>query len=107
LTGEILYADTFGNLLTSLGRFDRLSTETLRFSPWIHGLQGFDIQNRRLQLKLMDGSLLPLVKTFGEIPPGGCAAVVGSTGLLEIAANRSSAADLLKLHDGDLIQLLF
>jgi S-adenosylmethionine hydrolase len=43
--------------------------------------------------------------TYTQIPPGRPAALVGSSGLLEIAANRDSAAEILKLNEGALVTL--
>jgi S-adenosylmethionine hydrolase len=41
------------------------------------------------------------VDTFGHIPNGESAALAGSSCLLDIAANRRSAAEILNLKDGD------
>lgn len=107
LSGEILFADKYGNLLTSLGRFERLEEGKVRFEPWLPGLDGADMQAKSVQVKLPDGSPLPLVSTFGDIIPGRCAALIGSSGLLEIASNQTSAANLLKLPRGEIIHLLY
>jgi S-adenosylmethionine hydrolase len=61
LSGEILFADRFGNLLTSLGRFDRMDGEQLKFEPWLPGLAGIKMRAASVRLKLPDGSSLPLV----------------------------------------------
>ncbi len=107
LTGEILFADKFGNLLTSLGRFERLEESELKFKSWIPGLESFNLKAKNMQVKLPDGSLLPLVNTFSEIIPGKCAVLIGSSGLLEIVSNQISAATLLKLQPGEIIRLLY
>jgi S-adenosylmethionine hydrolase len=105
LKGEILYADKFGNLLTSLGRFERMETGKVMLKPWIPGLHEAILEDQSLQLELPDGCMLPLVSTFADIIPGQCAALIGSSGLLEIASNRERAADLLKLQDGEILNL--
>ncbi len=107
LAGEVLYADTFGNLLTSLGRFQVLADGDLKFIPWLPGLEEISVPGRGLKIKLPDGRYLPLSSTFGEIQPGSCAALIGSSGLIEIASNQASAADLLKLRSGEIIYLLY
>jgi S-adenosyl-L-methionine hydrolase (adenosine-forming) len=106
LEGEVLYADRFGNLLTSLGRFDWAGSEKINFYPWLPGseAQSFTVEN--LRLVLPGGQELLLVKTFQDAPEGGCAALAGSTGLLEIVSNRRSAADLLILDRGSRIMLV-
>jgi S-adenosylmethionine hydrolase len=47
------------------------------------------------------------VSTFADIQPDDCAVLVGSSGLMEIAANRSRAVEILGLSEGDLITLRF
>mgnify|MGYP002640437976 CR=1 FL=1 len=105
LRGEILHADHFGNLLTSLGQFMRITDHSWQLSPWFGTLPEQTIDPAQYQLKLPDGRTLPWAKTFGEIPAGTCAALIGSTGLIEIAANLQSAANLLNLHGGELISI--
>jgi S-adenosyl-L-methionine hydrolase (adenosine-forming) len=107
LAGEVLYADTFGNLLTSLGRFDRQAGGFLEFIPWLPGLDSTNLPIQDMKIKLPDGKLLSLTGTFGEIIPGNCAALIGSSGLIEIASNQASAADLLELRAGETVYLLY
>lgn len=107
LMGEILFADTFGNLLTSLGRFDRSLPGTIKYNPWLPNREAVILSNPTPVVQLPDGYQLPIVNTFGDIPTGQCAALVGSSGLIEIASNRSSAAELLKLSGGDPVQLIY
>jgi S-adenosylmethionine hydrolase len=107
VAGEILSADHYGNLLTSLGCFNQLEEGKLEFFPWLPGPAKASLKSLNFRLKLPDGRLLPWVKTFTEISPGGCAVLIGSSGLLEIAANRASASDLLGLSSGDMVQLLY
>ncbi|RME07664.1 MAG: hypothetical protein D6803_03325 [Anaerolineae bacterium] len=105
IRAEILHADRFGNLLTSLGRFAREAFGRWRFSPWIGELAPQELDLHATRLALPDGNTLRWVNTFGEIPPGQCAALVGSTGLVELVANRRSAAEILGLQGGETIIL--
>ena len=109
--GEILYADHFGNLLTSLGLFSRLNQRDLL---WRGPLGGDTAQRRSLgvdwtaaRLALQDGSILKTAETFAHIPAGRCAGLIGSTGLVELAANAGSANNLLNINAGDPITLNF
>jgi S-adenosylmethionine hydrolase len=106
LEGEILYADRFGNYLTSLGVFLLQPENRLLFHPWLSGVDSGVFDFHQTRLILPDGAGLPLVETFGQIPPGEVAVLVGSSGLLEIAANRLSAAEMLRLEAGTLIRLI-
>jgi S-adenosylmethionine hydrolase len=107
LVGEIFCADHYGNLLTSLGRLKYLKEGKMEFLPWLPGPVKASLESQDFRLRLPDGNLLPLVRTFMDIAPGGCAVLIGSSGMLEIAANRASAANLLGLSSGDRIQLLY
>ncbi|MBK5107798.1 MAG: SAM-dependent chlorinase/fluorinase, partial [Anaerolineales bacterium] len=51
--------------------------------------------------------LINWVQTFANIPPGECGILVGSTGLLEIAAFNASAQTITNLSVGDPVALLF
>ncbi len=107
LKGQILYPDRFGNLLTSLGKFTRLTDNRLAFKPWIGDATPFSVHPEDLQMELPNGRVLPWAKTFAEVPPGECAAILGSSGLVEIVANRQSAANLLNLQPDEPVTLRF
>lgn len=103
--GEILHADHFGNLLTSLGLCQYVDPKQWQFKPWIGKSAPFSLNLTQSQLNLPNGKNLPFAKTFGEIPAGECAALIGSSGLVEIAANSQSAAEILGLSIGDTISI--
>lgn len=111
IEGEILYNDRFGNLLTSLGKWISLDREKYLFDPWLDlGTslsEDVTIAKNQASLLLPDDHILPWVDAFADIPDGDCGMLVGSSGLVEIAANRSRAADILKLSSGDPVTLLY
>ncbi len=107
IRGEILFADKYGNLLTSLGCFERFGSGEIQFAPWLPGLSGGTFSADNFKVELPDGSGLSLVNTFDDILPGQCAALIGSSGLLEIASNQASAAALLKLDPGKTIKVIY
>lgn len=111
IQGEVLFADHFGNLLTSLGQFSFIAGSEYRLDPWIQSASSsfseIKVSMERAQLELPDGRLLFWVSTFADIQPDDCAVLVGSSGLMEIAANRSRAVEILGLSEGDLITLRF
>ncbi len=95
--GQVLHADRFGNLLTSLGRWQP-DPQGWRLTPWLG--QGPEVRLTPVAVRLPTGQRLPLVRTFGDLPPGEAGALVGSTGLLEIVVNGGSAAQRLGLSPG-------
>ena len=104
LTGITLHADRFGNMLTSLGVFTPRDGE-LAFSPWVGETPEFTADPHKLRLQLPGGREIPWAHTFAEIPDGECAVILGSSGLLEIVANRQSAAQILGLHGDERVTL--
>lgn len=106
LRGEILHTDRFGNLLTSLGQFRRLAdANTLLFDPWIPGVSRDYLDQQRVRLHLPNGTVLDWANTFAEVPVQSCAAIVGSSGLIEIVANRQRVVEILDLKCGELVTI--
>ncbi len=75
-TGEVIHVDRFGDLVTNL-RADRLPREALSVTVDLGG-----------------NDLGPLVPTYGAVATGRFAALIGSSGFLEIAVRDGSAAVL-------------
>jgi S-adenosyl-L-methionine hydrolase (adenosine-forming) len=84
ITGEIIYIDHFGNAITNI---DGQSLVTESRTVW-------DVLTRRKCFGTLQNH-------YEAVPLHSPAAVVGSTGLLEIAANGGSAAALFGLKIGD------
>jgi S-adenosylmethionine hydrolase len=76
MRGEVIGIDHFGNAITNLV-----------------GLRGGVVH--------VNGVTLPLRRTYADAAPGGAVAIVGSSGLIEIAVRDGSAAEHLKLARGD------
>ncbi len=87
-TGNILKVDRFGNLITNFHIDEFPAVETRAFEIQA-GLQKID----RIAL------------TFAHGKPGELFVVVGSAGYLEVAANQASAAKILGLAAGSLVEL--
>ncbi len=103
LRGEIISTDRFGNLITSLGSFQRVGSE-LHFQSWqseetfsVPGGSAFSIE--------IENHHMPLAATFADTADNQCAGIIGSTGLLEVVANQKSAADILNLSRGSQVTL--
>ncbi len=103
LRGEILRVDQFGNLLTSLGIFTARAGRQVEFQTW-QGT-GEKVSLTFEHLSLPDGTVLYPAETFADIPADQCGFIIGSNGLIEIVANRQSAAKRLNLPIGTEIEL--
>ena len=86
LAGEVLFADSFGNLVTSIPG-DR-ARAAVGAEVWAGG--------RRIG---------PVERTYGEVPRGEPLALVGSHGFLEIAVHGRSARDRLGLSRGARVEV--
>ena len=85
LSGQVLYVDRFGNLVTNL-------TDAL-----IH--KRYDALDRvRVQCDGKDCG--PLRNSYATLEPGAPLAIINSMGLLEIAVNRGAASRVLGAHVG-------
>ena len=110
IRGQILHKDRFGNLITSIGCFHTQADGEIYFNPWFsHDQISSTIlapSKNHLSVELPDGTSLMIVDNFQQIPDGMCAVIIGSSGLLEIVANKQDAASMLDLADGVIINLL-
>jgi S-adenosylmethionine hydrolase len=80
IEGQVITIDRFGNAITNL-----------------LGLRGRAVE--------VNGSLLPLRRSYAEVRGGEPIALVGSTGLIEIAVRDGSAAATMGLGRGSVVLL--
>jgi S-adenosylmethionine hydrolase len=85
ITGEVVFIDRFGNLITNV------PAELL--PPWFTA-------------ELTGHSIMRHVRTYAEAPPGTPVTLISSSGDLEIAVNRDSAAAALKAGVGTPVRVL-
>ena len=91
--GQVIYIDTFGNLVSSIG-----GAEWQRF---IHGANG-DLTEMVAEVNRV---IVPVVTTFGDVPEDDACAYLGSAGRIEIAVNRGSAAKRFEASIGSSVKL--
>jgi S-adenosylmethionine hydrolase len=91
LMARILWADSFGNLITNLVRGD----------------YGRQLETRPFQIKGKGWKIDRVYRTYGEGFPGRPMALFGSGGFLEISVNRGNARKTLGLEPGDPIIILW
>ncbi len=91
LEGTVVHVDRFGNLVTNISRRDIETLDPTGQAP--------------LRLEIADSVISGVKRTYAEVGIGKLLAVVGSSGLLEISANRRSAADILGAGRGTTVRV--
>ena len=76
--GQVITIDRFGNAITN-----------------VLGLRAHSVE--------VNGTHLPLLRAYADVPEGEAVALVGSTGLIEIAVRNGSGAEALGLERGSVI----
>ena len=104
IEGEVLHADRFGNLMTSIGVLRR-DSQSLTLEPWLGQGPVQRVVGSDPHVRLASGDELELLRTYSDVAPGRGLAYIGSSGLVEIGINQASAAAELKLGRGDTVQL--
>jgi len=78
VTGEVVHVDAFGNLITNI--------------------RGADVCDG--SVVGVEGQSLALVRTYADVEQGAVVALIGSTGLVEVAVNGGNAAEKLGAGKG-------
>jgi S-adenosylmethionine hydrolase len=83
VTGEVIFVDQFGNLITNI------TVETLA-----------DLGGPTVRVSIGGAVIAGLARTYAAVAPGELVALISSSGLLEVAVNSWSAAERLQVHTG-------
>jgi len=86
IIGEILHVDSFGNIITNIGK-EQLGSMSIGETAHVK------IGGAKLKLKLY--------KTYAEAKEHTPIALIGSHGFLEVSINQGNAAQVLKIQRGD------
>jgi S-adenosyl-L-methionine hydrolase (adenosine-forming) len=102
--GEVIWSDRFGNLITNIGVTDlpggarmRARSRNAASSRAVTRSSGF--RGRGVSVTI-GTHVLPVLRSYADVPPGEAVALVNSNDLLEIAVNRGSAAAVLDAGRG-------
>ncbi|MDD4331373.1 MAG: S-adenosyl-l-methionine hydroxide adenosyltransferase family protein [Methanosarcinaceae archaeon] len=87
LFGEVLFVDSFGNLITNI-------PGEVVLELWAFGTE-LEINGRKL----------PFIQTYGLAEAGKPLALIGSHGFLEFAVNQGNAARIFKFKNGTQVEL--
>jgi S-adenosylmethionine hydrolase len=84
----VLHVDRFGNLITNLLQRD------------LDGILAAVENDFRDVVVVVEGEILPLARTYADVPEGEGCALMGSSGRLEVAVHRGNASRLLGASAG-------
>jgi S-adenosylmethionine hydrolase len=84
VSGEVAFVDSFGNLITNI------SAETLA-----------GLGSGQVRVEIGEETISGLARTYAEGAAGTLLALISSGGLLEVAVNKGSAADRLRVVAGE------
>jgi S-adenosylmethionine hydrolase len=90
LLGEVIHVDRFGNLITNIA------------APALRAFLGEQALRVELGAHIVQG----LSDHYAEAAPGGLLALIGSSGLLEVAVREGSAAQRLGVRVGSPVRVL-
>jgi S-adenosylmethionine hydrolase len=102
ISGEVLYADRFGNLVTSIGRLRR-QKDRLLMDGAFGQVAPAPVEFVATEVEIeMGGQILGgISRTFGDVQDSAPKALVGSSGFLEIAIPQGSAAQSMDVDRGE------
>lgn len=106
IAGEVLHADRFGNLITSIGRLEWID-DSISFKPvpWTAGGQSLQFNATEVTIQLGKRELAGIRPSYAEVGSGQVLATIGGSGQLEIAVREGNAARALGLRDGDSVAI--
>jgi len=107
ITGEVLHADHFGNVITSIGLLAWSESDLILTPAFREGQGGEPVRFRAAgaAVTVAGQEIAGVHRTYAKVAPGETLALVGSEGHLEIAVREGSAAQRLGLHPGDTVIL--
>jgi len=89
INGEVIYIDTYGNIITNIS------------AGFIESHLGLS----DVEVIIKGHSLKGLFRSYASIEPGGVGALTGSSGRLEVAAHEASGAEFLGVNVGDNVRV--
>lgn len=90
MTGEVVYVDRFGTLVTNMKRED----VALAYNRRPHA-----------EVYVVDARVGPVRATYSDVEPGSPVALIGSSNSLEVAINQGSAAEHFKAAVGAAVHI--
>lgn len=90
IEGWVIHIDAYGNLITNISE-----------------QQVNDLSDKSFKIYVGSVILDEIVNTFSDVADGEPAAMIGSSGMLEIAMNKQNAQSMLSVQKGDAVSIVF
>lgn len=113
ISGEVIYIDHFGNLVTSIGHLGWDADDMLQFRPVFLPTYGEGIDKPPIfgveacSIEIKEHVIESLSLTYSAATRGRPTAIINSAGHLEIAVNHGNAAQQLGIEVGEPVILRF
>ncbi|MBE2185050.1 MAG: SAM-dependent chlorinase/fluorinase [Anaerolineae bacterium] len=106
ITGNVWDIDTFGNIVTTIGRLRWVEQDKLLLQP-AFGVQkdSVTLDAQSLSVEIGDRLIAPLHRTYAAFSVGQAGSLVGSEGFLEIAVREGNAAQYVHAAVGDPVKI--
>ncbi len=103
ISGEVVDIDRFGNIITSVGRFNWITENRLTLNPYFGIAVGTDVHvvANEASTSIGSHSIVSIKASYSEVKRGDVLALIGSSGFLEIAVNQGNAASRFDIAIGD------
>lgn len=103
--GEVMHIDRFGNVITSIGPFNWVSSEQLTMYARPGVAEPVHLRASASSVTYADVSVIGIRRTYSEADRGQLVAIIASDRYLELAVNQGSAAERLGVSIGDPVTL--
>jgi hypothetical protein len=104
IQGEVIAVDHFGNVVTSIGQFNWVD-DRLTLDAVFGDVDGLTLNTSRSRVFAGGRAIGPIRSTYGGVARGESLALIGSTGMLEVAVNQGHGATVLGLGVGDPVEI--
>lgn len=101
ISGQVLFTDHFGNVITSIGELTWTGGGHIRLTPRSNHAPSVTFSAQDAAITVNGHTLSTIRRTYSEVEAGDTLVIADSSGYLEIAVNQGSAAQQLNIKPGD------
>lgn len=106
VVGEIMHIDRFGNIITSIGPFNWVTSEQITMYARPGVPQPVQVAAPTASVLIRGAELKGIRRTYSEGSVGELMSIIASDRYLEVAVNQGNAAERLGAKIGDVVELI-